>query len=204
VWWRVPTQATLDGASFVGTVVSNALIALGTNATVTGRALTTANGSVTLAGNDRIGGCSGAAAAPLPPGSCPVGAPTITSVPNQVIPVSGSVAVGFTIGGAIIPDSLGVTATSSDTTLVPQSAMVIARGAGGARTLTVTGADGRSGVTTITLTVNDPNSGCTTTSTFQLTVGAVAVPTLPQWAFLALAVLMALAGFAAIRQRGAN
>jgi hypothetical protein len=80
--------------------------------------------------------------------------------------------------------------------------MVITRGAGGARTLTLSGADGRTGVATITLTVSDPSSGCTTTSIFQVTIGAVAVPTLPQWAFLALAVLMVLAGFVAMRQRG--
>jgi hypothetical protein len=58
VWWRVPTQATLNGINFPGTVVSNALIALGSGAVVTGRALTTANGSVTLAGGNKIGGCS--------------------------------------------------------------------------------------------------------------------------------------------------
>ena len=58
VWWRVPTQATLNGGSFVGTIVSNALIALGSSATLTGRALNTANGSVTLAGFNTIGGCS--------------------------------------------------------------------------------------------------------------------------------------------------
>ena len=138
VWWRVPTQATLNGASFAGTVVSNALIALGTGAVLTGRALTTANGSVTLAGTNSIGGCSGPAAAPppvvLPP--CPPTAgtqPTITPIPNQTVAVNGSVSAGFTISGGVISDALIVTATSSDPTLVPQSAMVITRGAGGAR-----------------------------------------------------------------------
>ena len=64
VWWRVPTQATLNGVNFPGTVVSNALIAVGTGATITGRLLTTANGAVTLAGTDSIGGCSGPAVIP--------------------------------------------------------------------------------------------------------------------------------------------
>jgi hypothetical protein len=66
VWWRVPTQATLNGV-FSGTVVSNALIALGSGATLTGRALTTAPGSVTLAGTNTIGGCSTASPSPSPP-----------------------------------------------------------------------------------------------------------------------------------------
>lgn len=55
VWWRVPTQATLNGASFVGTVVSNAAINLGTGASLNGRALTTAAGAVTLFGSNQIG-----------------------------------------------------------------------------------------------------------------------------------------------------
>ena len=302
VWWRVPTQATLNGASFPGTVVSNALIALGTGAVVTGRALTTANGAVTLAGSNSIGGCSAAppvcptitiappttpngtvgaaytqtltasggtgpytfsvasgalpagitlssggllsgtptsggsstvtilatdnngcpavitytinVAGPVAPGPgvppCPPGGPrpppTITSIANQVIPVNGSVSVDFTIGGSIITDALVVTATSSDTTLVPASAMVITKGAGGARTLTIRGADGRSGVATITVTVTDPSVGTCTlagNTSFQFAIGVTAVPTLPEWAMIALMALLALAGYAAMRRRTA-
>jgi len=55
VWWRVPTLATLNGTSFVGTVVSNAGVTLGTGASLMGRALTTAAGSVTLTGSNQIG-----------------------------------------------------------------------------------------------------------------------------------------------------
>ena len=113
---------------------------------------------------------------------------TITAIPSQIIPtvpVGGSVAVGFTIAGSIIPDALVVTVSSSDPTLVPASAMVITKGIGGARVLTVQGADGRSGVATITVTVTDPVGGAcfsSASSTFQLTMGVVAVPTLPEWA----------------------
>jgi hypothetical protein len=57
VWWRIPTQATLNGLSFPGTVVSNGIIALGSGVNVAGRALTTANGSVTLAGGDTFSVC---------------------------------------------------------------------------------------------------------------------------------------------------
>ena len=99
-----------------------------------------------------------------------------------------------------------MTATSSDTTLVPASAMVITKGAGGARTLTIRGADGRSGVSTITVTVTDPSVGTCTlagTTSFQFAIGVTAVPTLPEWAMIALMALLALAGYAAMRRRTA-
>jgi hypothetical protein len=114
------------------------------------------------------------------------------------LPVGGSVAVGFTIGGPIITDGLLVSATSSDTTLVPQSATVITKGIGGARVLTQ-GADGRSGV--VTVTVTDPTSYCGTSTSLQLTIGTTAVPTLPQRAMIALTILLALAGFASMGRR---
>ena len=143
----------------------------------------------------------------LPP--CPPNAgtpPTITPIANQAIAVNGSVSVGFTIGGGVITDALIVSVTSSDGTLVPQSAMSITRGAGGARTLTIRGADGRSGVATITVTVTDPggvNCSLTASTSFQFAIGVTAVPTLPQWTMIALMALLALAGFVAMRRRTA-
>src|SRR6185436_8371045 len=120
------------------------------------------------------------------------------------LPVNGSVAVGFTISGSVIADALRVTATSSDPTLVPQSAMVITKGIGGARVLTIFGADGRSGVATITVTVTEPSTTiCSTSTSFQLTIGT-AVPTLPEWAMLALTILLVAAGVTALRRRTAG
>ena len=81
VFWRVPNQATLNGI-FVGTVVSNGIIALGPGATVAGRALTTAPGSVTLAGGNTIGRCI-AALTPVPtltPTPTPTPTPTLVGV----------------------------------------------------------------------------------------------------------------------------
>ena len=150
-------------------------------------------------------GVGGGVPTPCIPGT--TAPPSITSIPSQVIltvPVGGSVAVGFTIGCAIITDALVVSATSSNTTLVPPSAMVITRGVGGARVLTIFGADGRSGVATITVTVTDPTvSVCTaaTSTTFQLTIGPVAVPTLPEWAMLLLALLLTAGGVVVLRTR---
>jgi hypothetical protein len=134
-----------------------------------------------------------------------ISGPSITTIPSQLIPtlpVHGSVSVGFTVAGQIITDALTVSASSSNTTLVPQSALIITKGVGGARVLSVTGADGRSGVATITVSVLDPTTLCITSTSFQITIGA-AVPTLPEWAMIALMALLGLAGYTAMRRRAA-
>lgn len=74
VFWQVTSAATLNGVNFVGNVVAQAGVTLGSNATLSGRALTTSLGSVTMAGSNTIGGCSGTTAAP--PGPAPV--PTLS------------------------------------------------------------------------------------------------------------------------------
>jgi hypothetical protein len=214
VFWAVTSSATIDTTStFVGNILAQASISVNNGAHLFGRAL--AKAAVTLI-NDIVDAtvCAGAVPpgpgpgpGPGPaPGACPT-LPTITTIPSQVIPtlpVNGSVAVGFTISGSVIADALGVTATSSDPALVPQSAMVITKGIGGARVLTIFGADGRSGVATITVTVTDPSAAtCSTSTSFQLTIGT-AVPTLPQWALIALMILLAAAGFMALRRRTAG
>jgi hypothetical protein len=214
VFWAVTSSATIDTTStFVGNILAQASISVNNGAHLFGRAL--AKAAVTLI-NDVVDAtvCAGAVPpgpgpAPVPgptPGACPT-VPTITTIPSQVIPtlpVNGSVAVGFTISGSVITDALGVTATSSDPTLVPQSAMVITKGIGGARVLTIFGANGRSGVATITVTVTDPSATtCSTSTSFQLTIGT-AVPTLPQWALIALMILVTAAGFMALRRRTAG
>jgi Ice-binding-like len=69
VFWRVPTIATLNGLTFPGTVVAGAGVHLGSDASLTGRALTLAAGDVTMsAGGNTVGGCS-AAGSGVPPGS---------------------------------------------------------------------------------------------------------------------------------------
>ena len=75
VFWQVTSAATLNGVNFVGNVVAQAGVTLGSNALLTGRALTTSLGSVTLGGSNTITGCSNAAP-PAPPGPGPV--PTLT------------------------------------------------------------------------------------------------------------------------------
>jgi hypothetical protein len=201
VFWAISSSATIDTTStFVGNILAQASITVNNGAHLFGRAL--AKAAVTLI-NDVIDAtvCSGIAAG----GGCPPGAigPTITTIPSQVIPtvpVNGSVAVGFSISGSVIADALVVSATSADQTLVPTSAMTITRGAGGARVLTIFGADGRSGVTTITVTVRDPINGCETSRSFSLTVGT-GVPTLPQIFVVFLALGLVAVGYVRLRQR---
>lgn len=67
--------------------------------------------------------------------------------------------------------SLNVTATSSNTTLVPNASIVVG-GSGSNRTVTITPAANASGTSTITVKVTDA-ANVTTTQTFVLTVNAV-------------------------------
>lgn len=208
VFWAIVSDAAIGVSStFVGNTLAGRDITANTSAHLFGRAL--AGRAIVLDANivdaTVCAGVGGGVPTPCIPGT--TAPPSITSIPSQVIPtvpVGGSVAVGFTIGGAIITDALVVSATSSNTTLVPPSAMVITRGVAGARVLTIFGADGRSGVATITVTVTDPTvSVCTaaTSTTFQLTIGPVAVPTLPEWAMWLLAVLLTAGGVVVLRTR---
>jgi hypothetical protein len=205
IFWAVSSSATIGATNtFVGNILAVASITVGNASHMFGRVL--AQAAVNLQ-NDIIDAtvCAGVANGGSPCGGSVI-APTITAIPSQIIPVvpvGGSVSVGFTIGGGIINDGLGVTVRSSDTTLVPASAMTITKGAGGARVLTIFGADGRSGVTTITITVTDPTVlSCdnSTSRSFQLTVGPVAVPTMPQWVLMLLGGLLAAAGLFVLRR----
>jgi len=108
-------------------------------------------------------------------------APTISSIPNQSIPANGNTGpIAFTVEDAeSAGSSLTVTASSSNTGLVPNGSpnIVLAPGDGTNRTITVIPAAGQQGSTTITVDVNDgANSSFTT---FQVTVGAPVVSAIP-------------------------
>ncbi len=68
VYWRVGTSATLNGTSFMGTVIADASITVGAGSSVIGRVLagTGPTGAVTMsgAGGNTIGGCSDPLATP--------------------------------------------------------------------------------------------------------------------------------------------
>ena len=99
-------------------------------------------------------------------------APTISHVTNQIIDEdTATAALAFTVGDAETPAaSLTVSASSSDTTLVPNANIVLG-GTGAARTVTVTPAANQNGSAIITLTVSD--GAKTASDTFLLTVNAV-------------------------------
>ena len=101
-------------------------------------------------------------------------APTIGVIANQTIAEDTAVGpLAFTIGDPDGLAGLSVTASSSDTTLVPNANLLLG-GGGSDRSITVTPALNQSGSTTITLTVSDGTA--TAESTFVLTVTPVADP----------------------------
>ncbi|KAB2641276.1 MAG: leucine-rich repeat protein, partial [Verrucomicrobia bacterium] len=96
--------------------------------------------------------------------------PTISAVADQNLsPSSSTAALPFTVGDAqTTVASLTVTATSSNTTLVPIANIVLG-GSSANRTVTVTPVASLSGIATVTLTVND--GAISSSVTFLLTVG---------------------------------
>ena len=113
VFWQITSAATLNGITFAGNVVAQAGITLGSGAQLTGRALVTAAGPVTMAGNDSVGGCS----APPPP-VCPPITLTPTTLPggtvgiafNQTIAGNGGVpAYTFSVTTGTLPSGLTLT-----------------------------------------------------------------------------------------------
>jgi hypothetical protein len=106
--------------------------------------------------------------------------PTISSIPKQNIPANASTGpVAFTVGDAeTAPGALNVTATSLNTTLVPNgSPNIVLGGSGASRTITVTPAAGLQGTTTITVNVSDGVNASFTT--FDVNVGSPTVSALP-------------------------
>ena len=99
-------------------------------------------------------------------------APTITDVLNlSTNEDTATSAIGFVIGDVqTAAASLITTATSSNTTLVPNGNLVIS-GTGSARSLVATPAANLNGTSTITVTVSD--GALTATDTFVVTVTAV-------------------------------
>ena len=96
-------------------------------------------------------------------------APTISDIADQSA-VSGkaSPALGFAVGDAEIPAAnLVVTATSGDTTKIPQSGLVLG-GTGESRNLAITPAANVTGPVTITVTVSDGTE--TAQDTFVVTI----------------------------------
>ena len=104
--------------------------------------------------------------------------PTISSItsPGVVCPNTATNAISFTINDENTPlNNLGLTAVSSNTTLVPNGNIVFS-GTGGNRTLVVTPAANQTGTATITVTVTD-SYNTTASSSFTVTFGDTVLPT---------------------------
>jgi hypothetical protein len=104
-------------------------------------------------------------------------APTISDIAARTITAGNNTgAIAFTIGDAqTAASSLTLSASSSNTTLVP-NANIVFGGSGASRTVTVTPASGQSGTATITVTVSD--GSLSASDTFVLTVNANTAPTI--------------------------
>ena len=102
--------------------------------------------------------------------------PTISDIASQAIARGASTAaLNFTVDDAeTTAASLIVSAASSNTTLVPNTNIILG-GNGANRTVTVTPAAGQSGIATITVNVSD--GVATATDTFTVTVTSTSVPT---------------------------
>ncbi len=97
-------------------------------------------------------------------------APTLSSISDQSVAKNASTgAIAFTVGDTeTAAASLSVSATSSNTTLLP-NANIVFGGSGTSRTVSLTPAAAQAGTTTVTLTVSDADGG-STSQTFTLTV----------------------------------
>jgi uncharacterized delta-60 repeat protein/CSLREA domain-containing protein len=96
---------------------------------------------------------------------------SVADIADQTINEDGSLSLPFNVGGAASITS--VTATSSNTTLVPNNpANISISGSGSSRTLQINPVANASGTSTITVTVNGNNSQ-TMTDTLLLTVNSV-------------------------------
>ena len=105
-------------------------------------------------------------------------APTITGLTDETVTVGQAVPPeGFSIGGT---GTLMVTASSSNTTLLPDSGIGVSPGCdtnGASCTLTLTPASGEVGTTTVTVTVAN-GYGQETSASFALTVNPPGAPTI--------------------------
>jgi len=98
--------------------------------------------------------------------------PTISDIPDQSVNVNSvTSSISFTIGDTESEAGLlTVSASSSDSTLVPESNIILA-GTGTDRTIKIVPADNQTGKAVITVTVSDGKE--TAGDTFEITVGEV-------------------------------
>jgi CSLREA domain-containing protein len=98
---------------------------------------------------------------------------TVAAIPDKSTGEDTPLSFSFDVGDGVAPQITSVTASSSNTTLVPNvNANINVTGSGSTRTLNITPASNQFGTSTITVTVNAGSESMQTT--FTLTVSAVA------------------------------
>jgi len=134
VYWRVGTSATLNGTSFMGTVLADASITVSSASVVTGRLLSGmgATGATTLAvGGGTVGGCSAALVVPTiakafnPISILPGATSQLTITINNPNPASSSLTAVFT---DTLPAGVTVAATPAVSTTCGGAASATAGG----------------------------------------------------------------------------
>ncbi len=205
VFWQVTSLATLDGASFPGTVVAATGVHLGTGSSLTGRALAGVGGDVTMAGGNSVGSCSAQGAGtptltrPIAPPDVPLGTPI-----NDVKTLAGGAGTpqGTITFDLYAPNDLNCTGAviftstvSVDGNGVYTSASYTPLAIGTYRWIANYGGDNNNAATANAC--NAPNESVIVTGA----IGVASIPTLSEWAMLALVGLMAVVGFVAMRRR---
>lgn len=182
VFWQVGSSATIGtGTTFVGNILALTSISLTTGATVAGRTLAR-NGAVTLDTNnvsrtvcDVIPGCP-------PITISPATSPALTAgvAVTQQLTASGGVGpYAFTLPSGNLPPGL---------TLTPNGVL--------------SGTPTTAGSFSFSIRATDITTGCLVDQPYSIVV-AEPVPTLSEWALIGLGLLLALAGFFALRARTA-
>jgi uncharacterized repeat protein (TIGR01451 family) len=230
VFWQVTSAATLNGVTFAGNVVAQANVTLGVGDSLTGRALATSLGSITLSGGNTVGGCSTAAVTPTPPTPTPSPRPNACATTAPDLFITKTHVNPFVVGSngtySIALGNNGVTSVGPITvtdTLPATVAFVSAAGTGwtctaAGQVVTCTTASSLPGTITVTVTPgvnaapavtnNAAVSGggdCDVTNNAATDVAAVAtaVPTFSPWGLTALGALLAAVGAVALRRRSA-
>lgn len=225
VFWQVTSAATLNGVNFVGNVVAQSGVTLGSNATLAGRALTTSAGSVTLSGGNTAGNCS---TTPATTPSTPAGT-DLTVVKSHtgnftegtngtysltVNNIGGTASAGTITVVDTLPTGLtfvsaagtGWTCSNSGQTVTCTSTTAIAASGSGA-VISLVVLPGSSAVPTVTNRATISGGGDTVTTnntTADITIVSTTtppVPTMSQWATIALGGLLMIAGYFALSRR---
>ena len=208
VFWQVTSLATLDGTTFPGTVVAQSGVRLGTGAVLTGRALASAAGDVTLAGGNAVGGCSAAGVG--------LAAAAVSTVASPTVELGGTIRDTATLTGGGI-GAAAPTGTITFTLFGPNNATC----AGAAIFTSTVPVNGNGTYISTSFTPlaigtyrwianysGDANNAATANicnapnESVLVTAVAIPIPTLSEWAMIMLAGLMAFAGFAALRRQG--